>query len=207
MTPGFEQPSTSNLIAVHCRELTDYQNRALADAYREAVTRIDDEPLRRVAANSLFKAMAYKDEYEVARLMLAQPNMGAKITGRVRRFYYLAPPILLIRDADTGKPIKYKIPGWAIEPVFRLLHSLKWLRGGPLDVFAYREERKYERALAADCLTMVRAIGDQGATVDKEAAKNDLNLVLEVKGFGHVKEKNRQAVEHRWHEARRRWSV
>jgi len=207
LTVDFEQPSTSDLITIHFQELTDYQNQALANAYREAVTRIEDEPLRRVAANSLFKALAYKDEYEVARLMLAQPNPGAKITGRVRRFYYLAPPILSIRDKGTGKPVKFKIPGWAIEPVFRLLRSLKCLRGGPLDVFAYREERKYERALATDCLAMVRAIGDQGANADTETAANDLNLVLEVKGFGHVREKNRQAVEHRWQEARRRWSV
>ena len=81
LTPAFEQASTGDLINVHCQELTDYQNQALADVYREAVTRIDDEDLRRVAVNSLFKALAYKDEYEVARLMLAQPNMGAKVTG------------------------------------------------------------------------------------------------------------------------------
>jgi indolepyruvate ferredoxin oxidoreductase len=186
LTAGFEQPSTSDLIDSHYRELTDYQNRALADVYREATSRIDDDNLRRVAANSLFKALAYKDEYEVARLMLAQPDAGAKVTGRVRRFYYLAPPIFGARDADTGKPLKFKMPGWAIEPVFRLLRSLKWLRGGSLDVFAFSEERKNERALATDCLAMVRVIGDQGATVDREAATQDLNLVLEVKGFGHV---------------------
>jgi indolepyruvate ferredoxin oxidoreductase len=207
LTPAFEQPSTSDLIDKHYRELTDYQNRALANVYREAVTCIDDEHLRRVAANSLFKALAYKDEYEVARLMLAQPNMGAKVTGRVRRFYYLAPPIFGARDADTGTPKKFKMPGWAIEPVFRLLCSLKWLRGGPLDVFGFNQERKNERALAADCLAMVRAIGDRGATVDREAATQDLNLVLEVKGFGHVKQRNWRQVEQRWQEARQRWSV
>jgi len=99
------------------------------------------------------------------------------------------------------------VRGWAIEPVFRLLGSLKWLRGGPLDVFAFSEERKNERALAADCLAMVRAIGDQGATVDKKAATQDLNLVLEVKGFGHVKRRNWRQVEQRWQEARQRWSA
>jgi indolepyruvate ferredoxin oxidoreductase len=171
------------------------------------VFRIDDENLRRVAANSLFKALAYKDEYEVARLMLAQPDAGAKVTGRVRRFYYLAPPIFGARDAATGKPLKFKMPGWAIEPVFRLLGSLKWLRGGPLDVFAFSEERKNERALATDCLAMVRAIGEQGATVDSKAATQDLNLVLEVKGFGHVKRRNWRQVEQRWQQARQRWSV
>ena len=207
LAPVFEQPSTGDLIDIHSRELTDYQNRALADDYREAVTRIDDEDLRRVAANSLFKALAYKDEYEVARLMLTQADMGASLTGRVRRFYYLAPPIFGARDAYTGKPRKFKMPGWAIEPVFSLLRSLKWLRGGPLDIFGYSEERGNERALAADCLAMVRAIGDQGAGVDKEAAIQDLNLVLEVKGFGHVKQRNWQIVEQRWREARQRWSV
>jgi indolepyruvate ferredoxin oxidoreductase len=160
-----------------------------------------------VAANSLFKALAYKDEYEVARLMLAQPDAGAKVTGRVRRFYYLAPPIFGARDAATGQPLKFKMPGWAIEPVFHLLRSLKRLRGGPLDVFGYSEERKNERALAADCLAMVRVIGDQGATVDREAATQDLNLVLEVKGFGHVKRRNWRQVEPRWQEARQRWSA
>jgi indolepyruvate ferredoxin oxidoreductase len=207
LTPAFEQASTSELIDIHYRELTDYQNRALADVYRRAVMRIEDDALRRVAANALFKALAYKDEYEVARLMLAQANAGARVTGRVRRFYYLAPPIFGARDADTGKPRKFRMPGWAIEPVFGLLRSLKWLRGGPLDVFAYSEERKNERALAADCLSMVRAIGDRGATVDKEAAMQDLDLVLEVKGFGHVKQKNWRHVEQRWQQARRRWSV
>ena len=71
----------------------------------------------------------------------------------------------------------------------------------------FSEERKNERALATDCLAMVRAIGDQGAAVDREAATQDLNLVLEVKGFGHVKRRNWQQVEQRWQEARQRWSV
>ena len=63
------------------------------------------------------------------------------------------------------------------------------------------------RALAADCLAMVSAIADQGANVDKEAATRDLNLVLEVKGFGHVKQRNWRQVEQRWREAKQRWSV
>ena len=88
-----------------------------------------------------------------------------------------------------------------------MLRSLKWLRGGPLDVFGFSEERKNERALAADCLAMVRAIGDQGAGIDKDAAIQDLNLVLEVKGFGHVKQRNWRQLEQRWQQARQRWSV
>ena len=160
-----------------------------------------------MAAKSLFKALAYKDEYEVARLMLANTNMGVQVSGRVKRFYYLAPPVFGLRDADTGKPAKIKLPGWAIEPAFRLLGSLKWLRGGPLDVFGYSAERKFERSLAAECLAMVRAIGDQGAGADKATAAEDLGLVLEVKGFGHVKQRNWQQVASRWQEARKRWSA
>jgi indolepyruvate ferredoxin oxidoreductase len=91
--------------------------------------------------------------------------------------------------------------------VFRLLASLKWLRGGPLDIFGRSEERRHERALAADCLAMVSAIADQGAAVDREAAIRDLKLVLEVKGFGHVKQRHWRQVEQRWQEAKQRWSV
>ncbi len=207
LSPAFEEPSTDDLIDLHCNELIAYQNQALADAYRSAVTRIDDADLRRLAAKSLFKALAYKDEYEVARLVLTKPDTGVPVTGRVKRFYYLAPPVFGLKDAGTGKPAKIKLPGWAIEPAFHLLRSLKWLRGGPLDVFGYSAERKFERTLAAECLAMVRAIGDRGEDADKAIAAEDLELVLEVKGFGHVKQENWRRVADRWQAAKKRWSA
>ncbi len=207
LRPDFEEPSTAALIELHCNELIAYQNSALASRYREAVASIEDESLRRVAAKSLFKALAYKDEYEVARLTLAQANAGAQVAGKVKRFYYLAPPILGLRDANTGKHRKIKLPGWAVEPAFHLLRALKGFRGGPLDIFGYSEERKFERRLASECLAMVCAVGQKGTEIDKTTAIEDLAQVLEVKGFGHVKQRNWQRVKNRWQTAKQRWGV
>ena len=92
-----------------------------------------------------FKLMAYKDEYEVARLY-AEPAFLAQVRNEVagenlRLKFHLAPPLFARRDKVTGLPRKMTLGPWML-PVFRLLAKFKFLRGTALDIFGYSEERK-----------------------------------------------------------------
>ena len=208
--PTFTELPTGELIDLHTGELTAYQNSRLAMAYQNAVQRVSNIDLRRTAARVLYKALAYKDEYEVARLTLINDGNsagGQSLVGKVKRSYYLAPPLLGKRDPNTGQLQKIKLPGRLVEPLFRVLRSLKFLRGGAFDLFGYTDERRLERTLAAECLAMVHAIADQGDRVDVTVATADLSLILEVKGFGHVKHNNWKRVEAQWSQAKSRWGI
>ena len=208
--PTFDERPLDELINLHMGELSAYQNSGLAKAYQNAVERVPIMDLRRTAARALYKALAYKDEYEVARLALineVNSAEGQSLAGKVKRSYYLAPPLLGKRDPNTGQLQKIKLTGRLVEPLFRVLRSLKFLRGGAFDLFGYTDERRLERTLSSECLAMVHAIADHGDCVDVAAASADLNLILEVKGFGHVKHNNWKRVEAQWSQAKSRWGV
>ncbi len=185
------------LIERRAQELTDYQNAAYAARYREFVTTIAEasrrigaeERLTRAVAENLFKLMAYKDEYEVARLYASadfRRRLEAEFEGDVRLKFHLAPP-LLARDIDAlGRPKKREF-GPFIMAAFALLARFKWLRGGPLDLFGRTEERRIERRLIEDYRRDIEAAI---ATLDAQ----NLSLVVElarlpedIRGFGPVK--------------------
>jgi indolepyruvate ferredoxin oxidoreductase len=150
-------------------------------------------------AKSLYKLMAYKDEYEVARLytdgaFLAK--LGAQFEGDYKVSFHLAPPLFAERDPTTGQLRKREYGAWMLH-AFRLLASLKRLRGTRLDVFGYSEERQMER----------RLIGEYQATIDSVLSTLDQNnhatavqiaaVPETMRGFGHVKEKNVTAAKER----------
>ena len=207
----FSELPLDALIDLHIEQLTAYQGSKLAAMYKNAVTSLTSQALQKSAAKALYKALAYKDEYEVARLMLADNNCtspgGQSLVGKVKRSYYLAPPLLGRRNPNTGHPQKIKISGHVAEPVFGILRMLKFLRGGPLDIFGYTQERRLERALAQECLSMVHAMAACGDAIDTPAAVADLNLILDIKGFGHVKHKNWKRIEPQWIAAKTRWGI
>lgn len=197
--------SLDKLIATRESLLTTYQNEAYALTYRRVVDRIrlrESElaadtklPLTRAVAINLAKLMAYKDEYEVARLY-AEPAYREKLReqfeGEPGRDYklsfYLAPPLLTRRD-ERGHLTKRRFGPWVL-PIFRLLARMKWLRGTALDVFGKTAERRGERQLIVDYIALVDELC---ATLD--AGRLPLALELagladEIRGFGHVKERN-----------------
>ena len=132
---------------------------AYADRYRQARRARSQRPkndqlpgsqaLTTAVARSLFKLMAYKDEYEVARLHMEtgfQERLRQEFEGDFTVNYHLAPPILSSGKDARGRPLKRQFGPW-IEPAFRMLARLKFLRGTPLDVFGYTSERQMERGL------------------------------------------------------------
>ncbi|GLW06932.1 indolepyruvate ferredoxin oxidoreductase [Microtetraspora sp. NBRC 13810] len=167
----------ARLLAVRVPDLVDYQDEAYAGEYVRFVERVRAAGSAEVAeavARNLYKLMAYKDEYEVARLSLAfDPGPG------VRQAYRLHPPLL----RALGMKRKISLGPW-FRPVFRLLYALRGLRGTPLDVFGYPRLRRQERGLPAEYREAVlRAVtlGDE-ATALELAALPDM-----VRGYEDIK--------------------
>ena len=149
------------------------------------------EPFLIEAARQLARLIAYKDEYEVARLYIApefRAALGDRFGGAPKLQVWLAPPLLpLGKDARTGRPRKIAFGGW-IFPVFRVLAGMKSLRGRWCDPFGHTAERRMERALAGEYLAMLHA-AIAGMTPDKLARAVELAAApREVAGFGAVKE-------------------
>ncbi|MDP2214729.1 indolepyruvate ferredoxin oxidoreductase family protein [Phenylobacterium sp.] len=186
----------AELIAHRVRELAAYQNAAYAARYQdrvEAIARIEaplgSESLTRAVAVNLYKLMAYKDEYEVARLYAdgrfdayrSQSFQGGKAK------VWLAPPILGAKD-DQGHPRKIAFGGWMLEYGFPVLAKLKGLRGTALDLFGYSLERQMERALIvtyeADLQRIARELTSERLALAVELAQ----VSQDIRGFGHVKQ-------------------
>ena len=186
--------------------LTDYQDDAYAARYRALAERAraaenERTPGRTDLANAvafyLFKLMAYKDEYEIARLY-ADPDFARRIArrfdGRLRLYVHLAPPILSPRDPLTGRPRKYMFGPW-IFSLFRWLAPLKVLRGTGFDPFGRTAERRAERALVADYEAMLDDILAR-LTPDNHALAVALaSLPDKIRGFGPIKMKSIDAAQ------------
>ncbi|AQH04158.1 indolepyruvate ferredoxin oxidoreductase (plasmid) [Burkholderia sp. KK1] len=199
--------SLENVIATRETLLTAYQSEAYARSYRSVVERMREKekslnpklPLTRAVAKNLAKLMAYKDEYEVARLY-ADPayldKLREQFEGEPGRDYklmfHLAPPLFAKHD-EHGHLVKQRIGAWML-PAFRVLAKMKGLRGTSLDVFGKTEERRTERAMIADYIALV---DEFCATLDADRVDTALQLAKlpdEIRGFGHVKARNMAAV-------------
>jgi indolepyruvate ferredoxin oxidoreductase len=152
-------------------------------------------------ARYLFKLMAYKDEYEVARLHTDTAFL-AKVQGMfegdIRLNYHLAPP-LLAKKNDRGELQKMQF-GRGMQWAFRLLAPLKVLRGGPLDVFGYTQERREERALAAEYRAAIAAMLPLLTLDNREAAAAFARVPEQIRGYGHVKARHLTAARVQWAE-------
>lgn len=199
--------------------LTDYQDAAYAGRYRRAVEAVreteqrvaghDDEPgqarslpLTEAVARNLAKLMAYKDEYEVARLY-SDPGflqaLRASFEGEPGRDYtlqfHMAPPRFAKRDAQ-GRPMKRSYGPWLL-PAMKVLARLRRLRGTALDPFGRTEERRAERRLASDYLAMLDEFTRTLDTVRLPLAIELARLPESIRGYGHVKEASMHAAEER----------
>jgi indolepyruvate ferredoxin oxidoreductase len=201
-----KRDTLETLIARRVEFLTAYQNAGYAKQYSDFVEKVRaaEAPLGKTAlteavARYLFKLMAYKDEYEVARLYTQtgfEEKIAAMFEGDYKVHFHLAPPAMARRN-DKGELVKRKF-GPATMTLFKWLARLKGLRGTVLDPFGRTEERRTERALIGEYrASMERLLGSLSA--DNHALAVEVARIPEqVKGFGHVKERNLAAARERW---------
>ncbi len=181
--------------------LTDYQDAAYAARYAERVRRVREAEavclpgetgLTQSVARSLFKLMAYKDEYEVARLYTETDflkRIAERFEGPYEINFHLAPPLLGDRDPETGHLRKRSFGPWMLR-VFRILARLRHLRGTPFDIFGRSEERRLERRLISEYEAVIDEIRARLLPANHAVAVELAALPLEIRGFGHVKEAN-----------------
>ncbi|MFQ5773377.1 MAG: indolepyruvate ferredoxin oxidoreductase family protein [Kiloniellaceae bacterium] len=189
------------VVARRVSFLTEYQDAAYAARYKTLVERVRALEAERApgmsglapaVARAYFKLLAYKDEYEVARLF-TEGEFLAKVRERFEGDFklrlHLAPPLLAPRDPETGHLRKREFGAWVLR-AFKVLAKLRRLRGTPLDVFGYTAERRRERQLIADYETLVGELL-AGLTPESHALAVDLASIPEhIRGFGHVKQKH-----------------
>jgi indolepyruvate ferredoxin oxidoreductase len=169
--------------------LTAYQGKRLAKRYAKLVNSVEDRDVKAALAEGYHKLLSYKDEYEVARLLLSsREKAAAEFEGDFKMTFNLAPP-MLSKTGPDGRPMKRQFGAWLERPL-RLLTKLKGLRGTPFDPFGYTAERKMERALIkqyeADMAEVLPKLTDQ----TREAIVALAELPKQIRGFGPVKQAN-----------------
>ncbi|MCX7340498.1 MAG: indolepyruvate ferredoxin oxidoreductase family protein [Hyphomicrobiales bacterium] len=194
--------SLDEIIARRVDYLSGYQDAAYGARYRALVEKVrsaeglaspGSTALAKAVARYGFKLMAYKDEYEVARLYTDGAflrQVEATFEGEAMRLrFHLAPPLLSKPDPVTGEPRKMTFGPWMMS-AFRVLARLKGLRGTAFDIFGYSQERKTERRLIADYNALIEELLAR-LTADNLALAVALASIPEkIRGFGHVKERH-----------------
>ncbi len=190
--------SLDDAIATRARFLEGYQDRAYAERYRARVEQIraleaciapGKKALAEAVARNYFKLLAYKDEYEVARLHTETDfleSLRRNFAGNFKLRFHMSPPLVARRDPATGRPKKYEFGPWLL-PVLRLLAKLKRLRGTRLDPFGYSSERRMERRLVADYERTLDVFSRELDARRYEVALRLLALPDGIRGFGPVK--------------------
>ena len=193
-----EDQSLAALVARRAGFLAAYQNRRYAERYRAAVEALaraererapGSEALAETAARNLFKLMAYKDEYEVARLYSDGAFADAlrdAFDGDLRLIFHLAPPFIARGDRSAGEAKTMSFGPWMMK-AFRVLAAMRRLRGTRFDLFGYTAERRAERALIEDYEALCRELA-AGLTPDNlDAALALAALPEKIRGFGPIK--------------------
>jgi len=194
--------SLDALVQKRADILTQYQNAAYADKYSSFIDKVLQQTTPAMAeavARNLFKLMAYKDEYEVARLHTDATflkRIADQFEGDFTLNYHLAPPLISRKNAQ-GELIKQKF-GPSMLRGFKVLAKLRFLRGTALDVFGYTEERRSERALIAQYRAAIeevlRGFSPERQTLALEIAR----IPDKIKGYGHVKERHLKVARLQW---------
>ncbi len=179
-------PAPADPVETRAAHLVAYQNAALADRFRALVARAP-EALREAVAKGYHKLLAYKDEYEVARLHLdTAAKAQAEFEGDLRLTFHLAPPFLSGPE-HNGRPAKRAFGPWVLR-AFAVLARMKGLRGTAFDPFGRTKERRTERALItqfeADMAEILPRVTPETEAIARELAE----LPLQIRGFGPVKE-------------------
>ncbi len=193
-----QEETLEEIVERGVRLIRDWGDAAAAEDYRvfvEQVRQVEEERcgcdgLARVVARQLARLVAYKDEYEVARL-----HANAAFRETIRRNYgedarvrlHMTPPLLARRDPVTGRPRKRAFGRW-MTALMPLLARMRFLRGTPFDPFGYTEERRMEQALPGEYRALVeRLLADLGPETHGKAVET-VRLAERIRGFGHVKQ-------------------
>jgi indolepyruvate ferredoxin oxidoreductase len=180
------------LIEHRTSDLIAYQDEAYAARYLESVGQVrglGSEALTRAVAINLHKLMAYKDEYEVARLYTDGrfSTYRADIFRGGKAKVWLSPPLLAPKGPD-GKPKKIAVGGWMLDLVFPALARMRHLRGGVFDIFGYSAERRMERDLIEDYEAEIIRLA-RGLTPERlPLALKIASVPQQIRGFGHIKD-------------------
>ncbi|HEY6966415.1 MAG TPA: indolepyruvate ferredoxin oxidoreductase family protein [Burkholderiales bacterium] len=192
------------LVERRAQFLTAYQDAAYAEKFRALVLKVrnieqernSSAKLAETVARYYAKLLAYKDEYEVARLYsdgAFRKKIEGMFEGDYKLVYHLAPPLLAKPDPRTGEPGKMQFGGWVLN-LFKILSSLKGLRGTAFDIFGRSEERRMERALIGEYEQTVMTLL-AGLTRDNHALAIEIASLPEaIRGYGHIKAKSVQAA-------------
>ncbi|MFP6725212.1 MAG: DUF6537 domain-containing protein, partial [Alphaproteobacteria bacterium] len=185
--------------------LTDYQDIGYAKQYEAFTRQVETAErnkgkgltgLMEAVAQNLFKLMAYKDEYEVARLYsdgTFHANLAKQFQGDLKLTFHLAPPLISRRDPETGALIKREFGPWMMS-VFKLLAKMKCLRGTRWDIFGRTAERRAERAAITSYRAVVEELMDGLDPANHALAIEIASLPAMIRGYGHIKEKNQKSV-------------
>jgi indolepyruvate ferredoxin oxidoreductase len=207
--PGTDARQISNsldeIIERRVAFLTGYQNAAYGARYRKLIERVRaaeaaivpaGQELTEAAARYLFKLMAYKDEYEVARLYTDgsfAKQIAASFDGDMRLEFHLAPPLFAKHDPVTGRPRKMNFGAWMMG-AFGVLARFKFLRGTPLDPFGYSAERRMERRLVKEYRVLLDELLAGLKPGNHQLAVAIVSIPEKIRGFGPVKEKHLKAA-------------
>ncbi|HEY8009705.1 MAG TPA: indolepyruvate ferredoxin oxidoreductase family protein [Rudaea sp.] len=197
---GVLSRSLDEEIARRVAFLTDYQDAGYAEKYKNLVARVRTAEQQKAAGTSslaeavaryAFKLMAYKDEYEVARLYTSgdfEKRVRDTFDGDYKIHFNLAPPTFAKKDAD-GHLIKREFGPWMFK-AFRLLARFKGLRGGAFDLFGRTEERRMERQLIADYFATVDELLSKLDRDNRALAVEIASIPEQIRGYGHIKDAN-----------------
>jgi indolepyruvate ferredoxin oxidoreductase len=208
-----KKPGLDEIIAKRVEFLTGYQDAAYAGEYRAYVEKVraaevphNSTALTEAVARYLFKLMAYKDEYEVARLHTDKSfveRIASQFEGDYKLRHHLAPP-LLAKKNDKGELQKRAYGDW-VRTGFALLAKLKGLRGTAFDVFGYTHERRMERALIVEYRASIDELLDGLQPHNLALAAQVARIPEEIRGYGHVKARHLEAARGKWQQLMAQW--
>jgi len=207
--------SLDETIALRVKFLTEYQDSAYAEQYKTFVEKVRSAEARHVPGKSslgeatakyLFKLMAYKDEYEVARLYTTgdfEKRIKETFDGDFKIKFNLAPPLFSKRDSN-GHLVKQQYGSW-IFTAFKIMTKLKGLRGGAFDIFGKTEERRMERQLIVDYRNTLEELINGLNTANYDLAIEIARVPEHIRGYGHVKEEHFVKAKTRWNDLLLQW--
>ncbi|MEX0298594.1 MAG: DUF6537 domain-containing protein, partial [Kordiimonas sp.] len=195
-----QEDTIETILERNVAELTAYQSASYANRYKAVIEKVRSaekalggtEALTRSVASSYYKVLAYKDEYEVARLYTDgtfDGKVGSKFEGLKSMTFHMAPPLISKTDPVTGERQKRAFSGALVVPMFKLMRMGKKLRGTWADPFGYQEDRKAERQLIAEYEHALSSVLPRLNKSNYEDVIGLFELPEKVRGYGHVKMK------------------
>jgi indolepyruvate ferredoxin oxidoreductase len=181
--------SLKERIEFRSKHLEAFQNKSLSKKFIEMINSFKDQDIQEAVAINYHRVLAYKDEYEVARLHLGTYKKVSEKFENVKKIkFHLAPPIIS-KEGKDGRARKIEF-GWYMIYIFKFISLFKWLRGSRFDLFSYSKDRRLDLQIIDQYEHDLRLIKHLDLKKDRELILELLNLPSSIKGFGIVKRKN-----------------